>query len=101
MLAELTGSQALKSSDEDEEEEEPEEEKPEPKKPAKKKVVKKAVKKKVVRKAAPPKEAPKKPEVNMGEGIIRITCPSCEKVHNIDEDTTKFICGCGRRIRVN
>ena len=100
LLAELTGSQALKSSDEDEEEE-PEEEKPEPKKPAKKKVVKKAVKKKVVRKAAPPKEAPKKPEVNMGEGIIRITCPSCEKVHNIDEDTTKFICGCGRRIRVN
>ena len=96
LLAELTSSQGLKSSDE-EDEEEPEEE---PKKPVKKKVVKKAVKKKVVRKAAPPKDAPKKPEVNMGEGIIRITCPSCEKVHNIDEETTKFICGCGRRIRV-
>ncbi len=96
LLAELTSSQGLKSSDE-EEEEEPKEE---PKKPAKKKVVKKAVKKKVVRKAAPPKDTPKKPEVNMGEGVIRITCPSCEKVHNIEDTTTKFICSCGRRIRV-
>ena len=96
LLAELTGSQKLESS-EDEEEEEPEEE---VKKPAKKKVVKKAVKKKVVRKAAPPKDKPKKPEVNMGEGVIRITCPSCEKVHNVEDTTTKFICSCGRRIRV-
>ena len=96
LLAELTSSQGLKSSDE-EEEEEPKEE---PKKPAKKKVVKKAVKKKVVRKAAPQKDTPKKPEVNMGEGVIRITCPSCEIVHNIEDTTTKFICSCGRRIRV-
>ena len=95
LLAELTGSQKLDSSED--EEDEPEEE---VKKPAKKKVVKKAVKKKIVRKAAPPKNAPEKPEVNMGAGIIRITCPSCEKVHNTDEETTKFICSCGRRIRV-
>ena len=60
-----------------------------------------AVSKKVVRKAPPPKEAPSKPMVNMGAGIVNITCPSCEKVHNIDEETTKFICGCGRRIRVS
>ena len=100
LLAELTGSQKLESDD-DEEEEEPEPPKPEPKKAVKKKVVRKSVSKKVVRKAAPPQDAPKKPPVNMGEGIISITCPSCEKIHNIDEDTIKFICSCGRRIRVN
>ena len=98
LLAELTGtgSQKLKSTD-DEEKEEPEP----PKKAVKKKVVKRSVSKKVVRKAAPPQDAPKRSPVNMGEGIISITCPSCEKVHNVDEDTVKFICGCGRRIRMN
>ncbi len=99
LLAELTGtgSQRLKSSD-DEEKEEP---KP-PKKAVKKKVVKRSVLKKVVRKAAaPPQDAPKRPPVNMGEGIISITCPSCAKIHNVDEDTVKFICSCGRRIRMN
>ena len=100
LLAELTGSQKLESDD-DEEEEEPEPPKAEPKKAVKKKVVRKSVSKKVVRKAAPPQDAPRKPPVNMGEGIISITCPSCEKIHNIDEDTMKFICSCGRRIRVN
>ena len=98
LLAELTGSQELKSADE---EEEPEPPKDEPKKAVKKKVVRKSVSKKVVRKAAPPQDTPRKPPVNMGEGIISITCPSCEKIHNIDEDTIKFICSCGRRIRVN
>ena len=100
LLAELTGSQKLESDD-DEEEEEPEPPKDEPKKAVKKKVVRKAISKKIVRKAAPPQDAPKKPPVNMGEGIISITCPSCAKIHNIDEDTMKFICSCGRRIRVN
>ena len=99
LLAELTSPQKLESAD-DEEEEEPEPPKAEPKKAVKKKVVKKTVSKKVVRKAAPPQDAPKKPPVNMGEGIISITCPSCAKIHNIDEDTVKFICSCGRRIRV-
>ena len=100
LLAELTGSQKLESAD-DEEEEEPEPPKAEPKKAVKKKVVRKSVSKKVVRKAAPPQDTPRSPPVNMGEGIISITCPSCEKIHNIDEDTIKFICSCGRRIRVN
>jgi hypothetical protein len=103
LLAELTGtgSQKLKSTDDEEKEE------PEPPKAAKpKKTVKKKVVKKVVRKVAPPQDAPKRSPVNrspvnMGEGIISITCPSCEKVHNVDEDTVKFICGCGRRIRMN
>jgi hypothetical protein len=99
LLAELTGPQKLQSDDE--KEEEPEPPKAEPKKPVRKKVVKRTVAKKVIQKAAPPQAAPKKPEVNMGEGIISITCPSCEKVHNVDEDTQKFICGCGRRIRLN
>ncbi len=99
LLAELTGSQKLESAD-DEEEEEPEPPKAEPKKAVKKKVVRKSVSKKVVRKAAPPQDTPRSPPVNMGEGIISITCPSCEKIHNIDEDTKKFICSCGRRIRV-
>jgi len=97
LLAELTSPQKLES---DEEEEEPEPPKAEPKKAVKKKVVRKSVSKKIVRKAAPPQDAPRKPPVNMGEGIISITCPSCAKIHNIDEDTIKFICSCGRRIRV-
>ena len=100
LLAELTSAQKLESDD-DEEEEEPEPPKDEPKKVAKKKVVRKSVSKKVVRKAAPPKDAPSKPQVNFGEGVVGITCPSCSKLHNVDEDTIKFICSCGRRIRVN
>ncbi len=99
LLAELTGTGSQKlESDDDEEKEEPEP----PKKAVKKKVIRKSVSKKVVRKAAaPPQDAPKRPPVNMGEGIISITCPSCAKIHNVDEDTVKFICSCGRRIRMN
>jgi len=97
LLASLTAGTNLKSADD-------EEEKPEPKKKTvKKKVAKKAVtKKKVVRKAAPAKEKLKaaEPAVDMGEGVKRITCPSCEKVHNVEENIGKFICTCGRRIRV-
>ena len=96
LLAELTGSQPLKDTSEEDEE------KPvaTPKKKAvKKKVAKKTVaRKKVVRKAAPPKAT--EPDVNMGQGIIKITCPSCEKVHNVEDTTSRFICSCGRRIRV-
>jgi len=99
LLAELTGTGSQKlESDDDEEKEEPEP----PKKAVKKKVIRKSVSKKVVRKAAaPPQDAPKRPPVNMGEGIISITCPSCAMIHNVDEDTIKFICSCGRRIRMN
>jgi len=102
LLAELTGTGSQKlESDDDEEKEEPEPPKAaKPKKAVKKKVVRKSVSKKVVRKAAPPQDAPKRPPVNMGEGIISITCPSCAIIHNVDEDTIKFICSCGRRIRV-
>ena len=97
LLASLTAGTNLKSADD-------EDEKPEPKKKTvKKKVAKKAItKKKVVRKAAPAKEKLKaaEPAVDMGEGVKRITCPSCEKVHNVEENIGKFICTCGRRIRV-
>ena len=69
------------------------------KKAIKKKITKKGIaKKKVVRKAAPTQS--NEPDVNMGKGIKKITCPSCEKVHHIDENTPKFICSCGRRTRV-
>ena len=97
MLDKLTGANTLASvADSDEEEE------PAPKKKAvKKKAIKKKVaKKKVVRKAAPAKKETSEPSVNMGKGISDITCPSCEKVHHIEENTSRFICSCGRRIRV-
>ena len=57
-------------------------------------------KKKVVRKAAPAQKKTSEPEVNMGKGVTNITCPSCEKIHHVEENTTRFICSCGRRIRV-
>ena len=99
MLDKLTGTQTLASAaDSDGEDEEPA---PEPKKKTvKKKVAKKKTVKKVVRKVAPAKNKPSEPDVNMGKGINDITCPSCEKVHHIEENTSKFICSCGRRIRV-
>ncbi len=95
LLAELTGSQPLKDTSEDEESEPEEAPK---KKSVRKKVAKKVTRKKIVRKAAPTKAA--EPDVNMGQGIIKITCPSCEKVHNVEDTTSRFICSCGRRIRV-
>ena len=80
------------------------EEKPAPtpkKKAVKKKVTKKTLaKKKFVRKAAPAQKKAAEPEVNMGKGLTSVTCPSCEKTHHVEENTTKFICSCGRRIRV-
>ena len=102
MLDKLTGTSTLKdSSDEDSDDTE----KPvvaAKKKAVKKKVAKKAIaKKKVIKKAAPKKKtkAPA-PAKNMGKGMKEVICPSCDKVHHVDENTTKFICSCGRRIRV-
>ena len=97
LLAKLTGGATLKDTKDKGDKEEP---KAAPKKKAiKKTVAKKSItKKKVVRKAAPPKTDDS--DVNMGKGIKNITCPSCETVHHIDENTPKFICSCGRRIRV-
>ena len=99
MLDKLTGTQTLASAAESDDEDE---EEPAPKKKAvKKKAIKKKVaKKKVVRKVAPAKNKTSEPSVNMGKGINDITCPSCEKVHHIEENTSRFICSCGRRIRV-
>ena len=96
MLAKLTGTQKLEDTSE-----EPDE-KPTPKKKAvKKKVAKKTIaKKKVVKKVAPVKKTTAEPEVNMGKGVNAVTCPSCGIVHNVEETTTKFICSCGRRVRV-
>ena len=102
MLDKLTGTETLASSADSDDEDEEEVPAPAPKKKAvKKKAIKKKVaKKKVVRKAAPVKKETSSPDVNMGRGINNITCPSCEKVHHVEENTTKFICSCGRRIRV-
>ena len=100
MLDKLTGTQTLDDTNEtdDDDDEKPA---PTPKKAVKKKVTKKTVaKKKVVRKAAPAQKKAAEPEVNMGKGVTNVTCPSCEKTHHVEENTTKFICSCGRRIRV-
>ncbi len=102
MLDKLTGTQTLEDSSDDDSDVE---EKPvvaAKKKAVKKKVAKKTIaKKKIVKKTAPKKKAKaSKPTKNIGKGLKEITCPSCDKVHHVDENTSKFICSCGRRIRV-
>lgn len=98
LLAKLTGGQTLKDT-KNNDDEEPEVAPAPKKKPIKKTITKKGVaKKKVIRKAAPPKDAV--PEVNVAKGMTVVTCPSCDKVHHIDENTPKFICSCGRRTRL-
>ena len=99
MLDKLTGNQTLEDTRDDDDENEGEATAPK-KKAVKKTVAKKKVaKKKIVKKAAPIKKT-SEPETNMGKGVNSVTCPSCEKAHHIEENTTKFICSCGRRIRV-
>ena len=102
ILDELTGTHSIGSQGEedgeDSEEDEPEAA-PAKKKAVKKRVAKKGVAKKIVKRPST-NISSSEPEVNMGKGIKSITCPSCEKVHNVDENTPKFICSCGRRIRV-
>ena len=102
MLDKLTGTQTLNdTSDSDDEDDEKLAPKPKKKAVKKKVAIKKTVaKKKVVRKAAPAQKKAPESEVNMGKGVTNISCPSCEKVHHVEENTTKFICSCGRRIRV-
>ena len=51
-------------------------------------------KKKVVKKVAPAKNKTSEPSVNMGKGISNITCPSCEKVHHIEESISRKDIGC-------
>ena len=101
ILDELTGSHSIASGNDDDDAEEEEEPKAAPvkKKAVKKRVAKKAVTKKVVKRPSTKAES-KEPEISMGQGIKPIKCPSCATVHNVDENTPKFICSCGRRIRV-
>jgi len=101
ILDELTGSHSIASGNDDENAEEEEEPKAAPvkKKAVKKRVAKKAVTKKVVKRPSTKTESDE-PEISMGQGIKSIKCPSCSTVHNVDENTPKFICSCGRRIRV-
>lgn len=99
LLAKLTGGNTLRDTKNSDEEDEPEVAPVPKKKPIKRTITKKGVaKKKVVRKAAPPTND--EPKVNMGKGVTAVTCPSCNKVHHIDENTPRFICSCGRRTRV-
>ena len=104
ILDELTGSHSIASGndgddDDDTEEEEKPKATPVKKKAVKKRVAKKGVAKKVVKRPSAKAET-KEPEISMGKGIKSIKCPSCSTIHNIDENTPKFICSCGRRIRV-
>ena len=101
ILDELTGSHSIASGNDDEDADEEEEPKAAPvkKKAVKKRVAKKAVTKKVVKRPSTKTES-NEPEISMGQGIKSIKCPSCSTVHNVDENTPKFICSCGRRIRV-
>ena len=99
LLAKLTGGNTLRDTKNSDDEDEPEVAPVPKKKPIKRTITKKGVaKKKVVRKAAPPTND--EPKVNMGKGVTAVTCPSCNKVHHIDENTPRFICSCGRRTRV-
>ena len=99
ILDELTGSHSINSGgDEDSEDEEETKAAPVKKKAVKKRIAKKSITKKIVKKPSTRAETTE-PEVNMGKGIMSITCPSCATVHNVDENTPKFICSCGRRIR--
>ena len=100
ILDELTGTHSISSKETDEADDDDEKPKAAPvkKKAIKKRVAKKGVAKKIVKRPSTNSED-KEPDVNMGKGVKSITCPSCSVVHNIDENTPKFICSCGRRIR--
>jgi len=96
ILAKLTGGKTLKDTkDNDDETKVAQTPK---KKPIKRTIMKGVAKKKIVKRVAPP--ISNESNVNMEKDIKNITCPSCKTVHNIDENTPRFICSCGRRIRV-
>ena len=69
------------------------------KKAVKRRVAKKGVAKKLVKRPSTKTEE-SQPEIKTPKGMISVSCPSCSKIHTVDENTTKFICSCGRRIRV-
>ena len=96
ILAKLTGGKTLKDTKDNDDETKVA---PTPKKkPIKRTIMKGVAKKKIVKRVAPP--ISNESNVNMEKDIKNITCPSCKTVHNIDENTPRFICSCGRRIRV-
>ena len=103
ILDELTGTHSIGSQVDEEDEASDEDGKsvaaaPLKKKAVKKRVAKKGVAKKVVKRPSTNTEA-SQPEVKAPKGMISVSCPSCSKTHTVDENTTKFICSCGRRIR--
>ena len=104
ILDELTGTHSIGSQVDEEDDDSDKEEKsmaaaPVKKKAVKKRVAKKGVAKKLVKRPSTKTET-SQPEVKTPKGMISVNCPSCSKVHTVDENTTKFICSCGRRIRV-
>lgn len=104
ILDELTGTHSIGSQVDEGDDDSDNEEKsmaaaPVKKKAVKKRVAKKGVAKKLVKRPSTKTET-SQPEVKAPKGMISVSCPSCNKVHTVDENTTKFICSCGRRIRV-
>ena len=104
ILDELTGTHSIGSQVDEEDDDSDKEEKsmaaaPVKKKAVKKRVAKKGVAKKLVKRPSTKTET-SQPEVKAPKGMVSVSCPSCSKVHTVDENTTKFICSCGRRIRV-
>ena len=104
ILDELTGTHSIGSQVDEEDDDSDEDEKsmaaaPVKKKAVKKRVAKKGIAKKLVKRPSTKTET-SQPEVKTPKGMISVSCPSCSKVHTVDENTTKFICSCGRRIRV-
>ena len=104
ILDELTGTHSIGSQVDEEDDGSDKEEKSMAAAPVKKKAVKKRVAKKGVAKRLVKRPSTKaetsQPEVKAPKGMVSVSCPSCSKVHTVDENTSKFICSCGRRIRV-
>ena len=100
ILDELTGTHSISSKEKEESDDDDEKPKAAPvkKKAIKKRVAKKGVAKKIMKRPST-KSEDKEPEASMSKGVKTVKCPSCEVVHNIDENTPRFICSCGRRIR--
>ena len=104
ILDELTGTHSIGSQVDEGDDDSGEDEKsiaaaPMKKKAVKKRVAKKGVAKRLVKRPSTKAET-SQPEVKAPKGMVSVSCPSCSKVHTVDENTTKFICSCGRRIRV-
>ena len=101
ILDELTGTHSIGSRVDDEDNNSDDDEKqkaaaPLKKKAVKKRIAKKGIDKKVVKRPSASNES----EMAAPEGMKSVKCPSCNTVHTVDENTPKFICSCGRRIRV-